>query len=140
MYKKRGEWVVSVKDTYHLGEIDGAVLAHIQTCPVVAVLGTAVLIWVGTEARTVQATLLMVTALPVGLGSKFVPTIVKGVPTAPEVGVKRLIVGTLGRGVTVPPVLMYSSSTQCSQSTVALVNVGTPSQVSFQVQLSRPPS
>ena len=30
MYKKRGEWVVSVKDTYHLGEIDSAVLAHIQ--------------------------------------------------------------------------------------------------------------
>ena len=30
MYKKRGEWVVNVKDTYHLGEIDGAVLAYIQ--------------------------------------------------------------------------------------------------------------
>ena len=30
MYKKRGEWVVNVKDTYHLGEIDSAVLAHIQ--------------------------------------------------------------------------------------------------------------
>ena len=30
MYKKRGEWVVSVKDTYHLGEIDSAILAYIQ--------------------------------------------------------------------------------------------------------------
>ena len=30
MYKKRGEWIVNVKDTYHLGEIDSAVLAHIQ--------------------------------------------------------------------------------------------------------------
>ena len=30
MYKKRGKWVVNVKDTYHLGEIDSAVLAHIQ--------------------------------------------------------------------------------------------------------------
>ena len=30
MYKKRGEWIVNVKDTYHLGEIDSAILAHIQ--------------------------------------------------------------------------------------------------------------
>ena len=30
MYKKRGEWIVNVKDTYHLGEINSAVLAHIQ--------------------------------------------------------------------------------------------------------------
>jgi len=30
MRKHKGKWVVSVKDTYHLGEIDGAVLAHIQ--------------------------------------------------------------------------------------------------------------
>lgn len=30
MRKHKGKWAVSVKDTYHLGEIDGAVLAHIQ--------------------------------------------------------------------------------------------------------------
>lgn len=30
MYKKRGEWIVNVKDTYHLGEIDSVMLAYIQ--------------------------------------------------------------------------------------------------------------
>lgn len=30
MRKHKGKWIVNVKDTYHLGEIDSAVLAHIQ--------------------------------------------------------------------------------------------------------------
>ena len=30
MRKHKGKWIVNMKDTYHLGEIDSAVLAHIQ--------------------------------------------------------------------------------------------------------------
>jgi len=30
MRKHKGKWIVNVKDTYHLGEIDSAVLAYIQ--------------------------------------------------------------------------------------------------------------
>jgi hypothetical protein len=30
MRKHKGSWIVNVKDTYHLGEINSAVLAHIQ--------------------------------------------------------------------------------------------------------------
>ncbi len=30
MRKHKGKWVVSLKDTYHLGELNSAVLAHIQ--------------------------------------------------------------------------------------------------------------
>lgn len=30
MRKHKGKWIVNVKDTYHLAEIDSAVLAHIQ--------------------------------------------------------------------------------------------------------------
>jgi hypothetical protein len=78
-----------------------------RTRPVVAVFGIAVLIWVGDEASTVQATLLTETAFPVKTGSKFVPTMESGVPTGPLVGVKLLIVGRDGLGDSVPPVEIY---------------------------------
>ena len=62
--------------------------------PVVAVEGTVAVIWVAEFTTEVAATLLNVTevlVIPVPL--KFVPVITTEVPTAPEVGVKEVIVG-----------------------------------------------
>lgn len=68
------------------------------TLPVVAPEGTVTLIFVSLQLVTVALTPLKITVLVPWVAPKLVPVMVTGVPTAPDVGLKLLIVGD---GITV---------------------------------------
>jgi hypothetical protein len=86
--------MLAVEVTWKLIPLLGIPLAVTTTLPVVAPPGTAATMLVGLQLVGVADTPLKVT-VPI-VDPKFVPAIVTGVPTGPDVGFRLLMAGTDG--------------------------------------------
>jgi hypothetical protein len=94
------------------------------TGPVVAPAGTGTLIEVAAQVVGVAGVPLNLTVLVPCVAPKFVPLIVTEVPTAPEVGVKLVMVG-VGRTVKATPLLATPLTVTTTLPVAAPVGTGT---------------
>jgi hypothetical protein len=103
------------------------------TFPVAAPLGTVTMIVVAVQPVAAAAAVpLNVTVLDPWLDPKFVPVIVTGVPTAPDVGFKFVMVGALALTVNVTPLLAVPPTVTTTLPVVAPLGTGAVMLVALQ--------
>jgi hypothetical protein len=124
MGPEAGERLLMLGNTVNVTPPLGTPLTVTTTGPVVAPAGTGTLIEVAAQVVGVAGVPLNVTVLVPCDEPKFVPVIVIEVPTAPEVGVKLVMVG-VGRTVKVTPLLATPLTVTTTLPVAAPVGTGT---------------
>jgi|ERR671924_2166311 hypothetical protein len=103
------------------------------TLPVVAPVGTGTVMLAALQAVGVAAVPLNVTVLAPWVEPKFVPVIVTDVPTAPDVGLRLVMVGALALTVKVIPLLAVPPTVTTTLPVVAPAGTGATTLEALQL-------